>query len=224
MDRLRYALLLVLGACGPSEVAQPTDNVGGAGTGESFESDPYPVKRVRLEQTSGDNAISAGLSLACSDPNGTKENSWYRIFALKDFGVDRPFQVNRVNFGVQTAIGDQRLKVSIGTYAGAAGSVEIDTTKIDMLGLTTIAVPEGKLEMMQASFPGIMVPADGNLIVEIKTEGRGDGAFFYLGATESPEMMPGYLRAPGCSTDKPLMTSALGYSQTHLLISVSGAY
>jgi hypothetical protein len=224
MGRCRFAVLLLLGACGPSEVAQPTDNVGGAGTGESFESDPFTVKRVRLEQTTGDNNVKASLSLACSDANGTTENSWYRIFALKDFGVDKAFQVNRVNFGVQTAIGDQRVKVSIGTYAGPAGSVEIDTSKIDMLGLTTIAVPEGKLEMMQATFPGIMVPADSNLIVEIKTEGRGDGAYFYLGATDSPEMMPGYLRAPTCSTDKPLMTSALGYSQTHLLISVSGAY
>jgi hypothetical protein len=224
MGRSRLAVLVLLAACGPSEVTSPTDNVGGAGTGETFESDPFSVKRVRLEQTTGENAVDAGLSLACSDGTGTKENSWYRIFVLKDFGVDKPFQVNRVNFGVQTAIGDQRVKVSIGTYAGAAGSVELDTSKIDMLGLTTLAVPEMKLEMMQASFPGIMVSPDANLIVEIKTEGRGDNTFFYLGSTNSPEMMPGYLRAPGCNAANPLMTSALGYSQTHLLISVSGAY
>ena len=225
MGRLRFAMLLVLGACGPSEVTPPTpDNVGGAGTGESFDPDPFAVKRVRLEQTTGDNAVNAGLSLACSDGNGTKENSWYRVFALKDFGVDKPFQVNRVNFGVQTAIGEQRVKVSIGTYDGAAGSVELDTSKVDLIGLTTIAVPEGKLQTLQANFPGIMVSPDANLVVEIKTEGRGEGAFFYLGATTSPEMMPGYLRAPGCNAVNPLMTSALRYSQTHLLISVSGAY
>lgn len=224
MGRSRLLILVVLAACGPSEVTSPTDNVAGAGTGESFDPDPFNVKRVRLEQTTGDNAVNAGLSLACSDGNGTKENSWYRIFVLKDFGIDKPFSVNRVNFGVQTAIGEQRVKVSIGTYAGAAGSVELDTSKVDMLGLTTIAVPEGKLQTMQANFPGIMVSPDANLVVEIKTEGHGDGAFFYLGATDSPEMMPGYLRAPGCNAANPLMTSALGYSQTHLLISVSGAY
>jgi hypothetical protein len=223
MGRSRIWVLVVLAACGPTEVA-PTDNLGEAGNGESFESDPFTVKRVRLEQTTGDNAIAAGLSLACSDLDGTKENSWYRMFHLADFGVDKPFQVNRVNFGVQTAIGEQRVKVSIGTYAGDAGAVQLDTSKIDMLGLTTLGVAEGKLQTMQANFPGIMVPADANLVVEIKTEGRGDGAFFYLGSTESPEMMPGYLRAPGCNTEAPVMTSALGYSQTHLLISVSGAY
>jgi hypothetical protein len=222
MGRSWFAVMLLVGACGPSEVT--TDSIGGAGNGESFQTDPYPVKRVRLEQTTGDNTIAPSLSLACSDPNGTKENSWYRLFKLAEFGIDKPFAVNRVNFGVQTALGDQRVKVSIGTYAGAAGSVELDPAKIDVIGLTTIAVPEGKLQMLQANFPSIMVAPDANLVVEVKTEGRGDGAYFYLGATDSPEMMPGYLRAPGCSTETPLMTSALGYSQTHLLISVSGAY
>lgn len=215
-----WLVVVVLAACGPTEVTPAIDN---SGAGESFDN-PYDVKRVRLEQTTGDNAIAPSLSLACSDPTGTKENSWYRIFRLADFGVDKPFAVNRVNFGVQTAIGEQRIKVSIGTYAGSAGAVELDTTKIDMLGLTTIGVPEGKLQTLQANFPGIYVPPDANLIVEIKTEGRAENAFFYLGATQSPEMMPGYLRAPTCNTTAPLMTSALGYSQTHLLISVSGAY
>ena len=222
MGRLAFAVVLLVGACGPTDVT--SDSTGGAGNGENFQPDPYPVKRVRLEQTTGDNQIVQSLSLACSDPNGTKENSWYRMFKLSDFGVDKPFTVNRVNFGVQTAIGDQRVKISIGTYAGAAGSVELDPAKIDVIGLTTIPVPEGKLQTLQANLPSIVVAPNANLVVEVKTEGRGDGAFFYLGATDSPEMMPGYLRAPGCNTANPLMTSALGYSQTHLLLSVSGAY
>lgn len=222
MGRLLLAVPLVLVACGPTE--EPSIDLGtGAGAGESFD-DPYDVKRVRLEQTQGDNAIASGLSLACSDLNGTKENSWYRMFALPEFGVDKPFAVNRVNFGVQTAIGKQRVKVMIGTYAGNAGAVQLDVAKIDVLGMTTLNVPEGKQQMMQAIFPSIEVPADANLIVEVKSEGISEGGFFYLGATESPELIPGYLRAPGCNSPDPLMTSALGYSQTHLVISVSGAY
>ncbi len=221
MGRLLFVVPLVLVACGPEE---PTDVDLGAGAGESFDNPAYDVKRVRLEQTQGDNAVASGLSLACSDLAGTKENSWYRMFALPEFGVDKPFVVNRVNFGVQTAIGAQRVKVSVGTYAGAAGSVQLDAKKIDVLGLTTINVPEGKQQMLQANFPSIAVPADANLIVEVKSEGISENAFFYLGATQSPELVPGYLRAPGCNTPDPMMTSALGYSQTHLVISVSGAY
>lgn len=222
MGRLRLAVLLVLVACGPTEVTSADLGTGG-GAGESFD-EPYDVKRVRLEQTQGDNTIATGLSLACSDQTGTKENSWYRMFALPEFGVDKPFVVNRVNFGVQTAIGEQRVKVSIGTYAGPAGAVELDPSKLDVLGLTTISVPEGKQQMLQANFPAIVVPADANLIVEVKTEGIAEGAFFYLGATQSPELIPGYLRAPGCNAPVPRMTSALGYSQTHLVLSVSGTY
>lgn len=222
MGRLGVAVLLVLVACGPTDVTS-TDLGTGAGAGESFEN-PYDVRRVRLEQTQGDNVIASGLSLACSDVAGTKENSWYRMFALPEFGVDKPFMVNRVNFGVQTAIGAQRVKVSIGTYAGNAGAVELDPAKIDVVGLTTIFVPEGKQQMLQANFPSIVVPADANLLVEVKSEGNASGSFFYLGATTSPELIPGYLRAPGCNAEVPRMTSALGYSQTHLVISVSGAY
>jgi hypothetical protein len=186
---------------------------------------PVPAERVSHSTIqTHDATVAPSLSLACSDATGTKDNSWYRVFPLRDFGVDGPFVVNRVNFGVQTAIGDQRVKVSIGTYAGLAGSVELDTSKIDMLGLTTIPVYEGKEQTLQANFPAIEIPAGSNLVVEIKSEGGDDGRFFYLGATESQEMVPGYLRAPTCKTPNPTMTSALGYLQTHLIISVSGAH
>ncbi len=210
--------LLALAACGPTD----PETIGSDYAGESFEN-PYPVQRVRLEQTDG-TEIAPSLSLACSDANGTKENSWYRMFRLADFGIENTFTVHRVNFGVQTAIGDQRVKVSLGTYSGSAGAFELDTTKIDWLGLATVGVPEGKAFMAQANFAGQVIPAGSNLVVEIRTEGKGDGSFFYLGATSSTEMIPGYLRAPACNTPAPLMTSTLGYLDTHLIISVSGAH
>lgn len=217
MGSLRWLSCVVLVACGPTEVTTPA-----TGGGENFEN-PYDVTRTQLAQTD-DMTIATQLSLACSDASGTKENSWYRMFRLADYGVDKPLTVNRVNFAVQTAIGDQRVKVSIGTYAGDAGSVELDPTKIDVLGLTTIPVPEGASQMLQANFPAIEVPHNANLIVEIKSEGTGDGRYFYLGATRGAETIPGYLRAPTCKTPNPVMTSALGFSQTHLIIAVSGAY
>ena len=207
----------LLAACGPTEIET---TLGG---GESFDN-PYDVVRTQIAQ-SDDVTIAPQLSVACSDVNGTSENSWYRLFALGDYGVVGKLSINRVNFGVQTVIGyDQRVKVSIGTYAGAVGSVELDPTKIDVLGLTTIPVPEGSDgQMLQANFPAIEVSEGGNLVVEIKTEGFTDGRFFYLGATSGSETMPGYLRAPACDIPRPLMTSAIGHSQTHLIIAVSGS-
>lgn len=221
MGSCRVAMFLgLVAACGPTEPGASDDT--GAGASESF-SNPYPEQRVRLEQTTNSD-ITPSLSLACSDAAGTKENSWYRVFKLSDFGIDTPFSVHRVNFGVQTAIGAQRVKVSVGTYAGAAGAVELDLSKIDVLGMTTIAMPEGKAFDAQANFAGVQIPAGSNLIVEIKTEGIAPEAFFYLGATTATEMQPGYLRAPGCDTPNPRMTSALGYLGTHLVISVSGSH
>lgn len=201
---------------------QPPIDPGGGG--ESFDENPYDVTRTQLTQT--DNMIVKDqLSIACSDVTGTEENSWYRVFRLEDMGVDKPFTVYRVNFGVQTAIGDQRVKVSIGQYNGTIGSVQLDMAKIDMLGLTTIPVaPSSDGQILQANFPGITVPVGANLIVEIKSEGFKDGRFFYLGATEGGEMIPGYLRAPTCGTPSPTMVNTVGSAQSHLIIAVSGAY
>ena len=217
MGTSRAVILVLVAACAPEDVTPSSE-----GGGENFEN-PYPVNRVRLEQTEN-SEIAPSLSLACSDETGTKENSWYRIFNLADFGVDRTFVVHRVNFGVQTAVGSQRVKVSLGTYAGSAGAVELDTSKIDMLALSTVSVPEGKAYVAQANFAGAEIPAGANLVVEVKTEGIVDGGYFYLGATNANEMVPGYLRAPTCKTLNPVMTSALGYLGTHLVISVSGSY
>lgn len=217
-SRAAFLAVVTLAACGPED----TSTINDEGGGESF-AQPYDVTRVRLEQTENSD-IAQQLSLACSDDTGTKENSWYRVFKLEDFGVDKTFHVHRVNFGVQTAIGEQRVKVSIGTYAGNAGAVELDPTKIDVLALNTIPVREGTFYMAQAAFPDTEIPAGSNLVVEVKTEGISDGGYFYLGATTSTEMVPGYLRAPTCKTPNPLMTSALGHTDTHLVIAVSGSY
>jgi hypothetical protein len=220
MGMFRAALLLgLLAGCAPTD---PTASEDTGGVGENF-SNPYPESRVRLEQTSSSD-ISPSLSLACSDSSGTKENSWYRIFQLSDFGIDGVFTVNRVNFGVQTVIGEQRVKVSIGTYAGPYGSVELDLTKVDVLAMTTVHLRDGKAFDAQANFAGVQIPAGANLIVEVRSEGIAKGGFFYLGATSAIEMQPGYLRAPGCDTPNPRMTSALGALGTHLVISVSGTH
>ena len=215
MVSLRSVVCVGLIACGPTDVIPATE-----GGGESFEN-PYDVTRTRLQQTD-DMEIAPQLSVACSDANGTTENSWYRIFPLTE--IDRALTIHRVNFGVQTAIGDQRVTVSIGTYAGHPGSVELDPAKIDVHALTTIPVPEGPLQQLQANFAAVRVPQGANLIVEIKSEGTGDGRFFYLGATRGAETNPGYLRAPTCSIPNPVMTSGLGFSQSHVIIAVSGEY
>ena len=69
MGSVRAVALMVLVACGPTD----PDTIGSDYAGESFEN-PYPVQRVRLQQTES-TEIAPSLSLACSDANGTKENS-----------------------------------------------------------------------------------------------------------------------------------------------------
>jgi len=220
MGSVRLVACVVVAACNATNVVVPP-----APADDNLKPTPDQPNAHRLTQTE-DTPIKTGLSVACADPSGTTENSWYRVFPLHEYGITTPFTVNRVNFGVQDAIGTQRVKVSIGTYAGNAGTEQLDTSQIDVLAMTTIPIyPTDTGTIAQANFPAVEVPGDANLVVEVRTEGHGvkTGTYFYLGATDGRETTPGYLRAPTCSAPDPLMTSALGYVQSHLLISVSGS-
>jgi hypothetical protein len=213
MGPLRVVVIVLAGCTATNIVAPPEGDQGPQPTGDAT---PH-----RLAQTD-DSTVGDGLSVACADTQGTLDNSWYRVFSLRDQRMLKPFTVSRVNFGVQTATGVGRVKVSIGTYAGDAGVEQLDLAKVDTLAMTTVPIwPTTTGEVAQANFAAVDVPGGANLVVEIHAEAV-PGGYFYLGATESTESVPGYLRAPACSIADPLMTSALGYLTSHLIISVSG--
>ncbi|CAN5409940.1 hypothetical protein BH11MYX1_BH11MYX1_19070 [soil metagenome] len=97
---------------------------------------------IRPSQTDDNKPMEPGFSVGCADKVGTLENSWYRVFPLAPQKFEnRYFNINRVNFAVQTAIGEQRVKIYIGTYDGPMGDEELDLSKVEMLGQTTIDVP-----------------------------------------------------------------------------------
>ena len=197
--------------------------MGDPSLGEDFSS--TGIAATRLQQTL-DGTIADSLSLACSDANGTTENSWYRVFSLRDAGiVDRIFVVNRVNFAVQNAYGQQRVQVSIGIYGGDLGAPTLDLTKIEMLAMTAVDVlPTTKGENLQAAFAATELPANSNVVVEVHTPTHPQPGYFYVGATKAGETGPSYLRAPACNTPDPTAVLALGHPETHVLIAVSGSY
>ena len=209
---------VLLAACGSSgtPAADPP-------SGESFL--PSGASASRLDQTLG-STIAPNLSLACADSLGTTENSWYRVFSLRDAGiVDRVLAVNRVNFGVQTGVGEQRVQISIGLYYGDLPAQTLDLTKIEMYAMSSVMVwPTSSGEMLQANFPATEIPPNATLIVEVHSPAHVRAGDFYLGATTADETAPSYLRAPACNTPDPTRVSILGHPETHVLISVSGSY
>jgi hypothetical protein len=224
---------VVLTACTTSIVVPDEDATVVAATGDQDQPAATTPTAVRLSQTDDNKPMEPGYSVGCADKIGTLENSWYRVFPLAPQKFqNRYFDINRVNFAVQTATGDQRVKVYIGTYGGNLGDEALDMTKVEMLGQTTIDVPPTSTgETLQANFAAVGIPSHANLIVEIKTEGHPDvaqrseatkGTYIYLGATPGYESRPGYLRAPACGFPTPEMTSSVGYLQSHLIMSVSG--
>ncbi len=220
MGSLRVVMLVVAAGCTTTNIAVPST------ADENLDPAIGVGRPIRLSQTS-DDVIGKALAVACADGTGTEENTWYRMFPLIDEGIREALYVNRVNFAVQTAVGEQRVKVALGTYSGDAGVEQLDPTLIDMLAMTTVPIePTSEGEEVQANFAAVEIPYGSKLVVSVLTEGHSasNGSFFYLGATKGPETIPGYLRAPTCSTPNPLMTSALGHLQSHLIISVSGTH
>ncbi len=225
---------VVLTACTTGTAIVPadeTETVQPGTAGEQYDEAPTTPNAIRLAQTDEPKPGDALLGVGCEDGSGSFETSFYRVFPLAPHKLPgHYFDVNRVNFAVQRAAGAQRVKVYLGTYGGTMGDEEIDPAKVEVLAQTTIDVPPTTSgETLQANFAKVGIPAQANLIVEIKTEGRAPGQraqttgpFFDLGATPAFESWPGYVRAPDCGIPNPQMTSVVGYLQSHLIISVSG--
>ncbi len=208
---------------------ESTTTVGGGTVDEPGATTPTAI---RLSQTDDSKPMEPGYAVGCADKVGSFETSWYRVFALAPQKFEnRYFDISRVNFAVQTATGDQRVKVFVGTYDGTMGDPELDLSKVEMLGQTTIDVaPTNVGETLQANFAAVGIPSHSNLIIEIRTDGhpqvaqRGNptGTYLYLGATPGAESWPGYVRAPACGLPNPEMTSTVGPLRSHLIMSVSG--
>jgi hypothetical protein len=186
---------------------------------------------MTLKQTTNTTPVAAD-SVACANQStgATKENSWYRVFPLSDFGITGPFHVTNVTFWVQSAAagsgGMQAAQLKLGNYTGTVGNSTIDLSKVTALNAANIQIPDGNLTMVATPLKADL-PAGGNLIVEIfSPDGEAANNSFYLGATNAGETHPGYLRAPACSSNSqvPKSTVALGFASANLLITVDGTY
>jgi hypothetical protein len=203
---------------------------------------PPNMQQVTLSQTN-DNTLAAGKAIACSSrdpifnlPVGTRDNSWYRVFKLSDYGINGAFQLQRVTFWTDYAYAGtgttQPATIKVGTYSGTLEADTLDTTKITSLATQAVTIPDA--DSANGADPPIdtnisaTVPAGSNLIVEIALpDGYNDGNFFYLGVSAGGEAKKGYLRATpsGCNMTSPKsLVSATGLNRADnaALITVTG--
>ena len=189
---------------------------------------PPALTTITLNQT-GAQTVTALASVACSDQATlyTRDNSYYRVFRLADFGINRPFTPSTVTFGVEQATagfgGSQTVQVKLYTLNGALTLANM----VNVAG-NNVAVPDSGISIVNAPIaPAPIIQPGATLVVEVfSPDGNTVGNIFYIGANNGTETAPGYLRSDACGVAQPTPYSALGLPNPNirLVLTVTGTY
>lgn len=238
---------------GGNVVGGRPDGGGGGGGGDDamvtlpIDAAPLPdappnMEQVTLSQTN-DTTMAVGRSVACSsrDPFfgftiATRDNSWYRVFDLSDYGVAGAFNVQRVTFYTDYADSGtgttQPATIKVGTYAGTLEADTLDPAQIAYLATAPVTIPNadsanGVPPPIETNISAT-IPAGQNLIVELALpDGYNDEHFFYIGVSAGGEAKKGYIRSTpsGCNMVQPKSLRSpggLNIADNAILLTVTG--
>lgn len=174
-------------------------------------------------------AVTPANSFNCN----TDQTSYYRVFALADFGVTSTLHVTEVDFGIETAAtapggSSQPATVNLGSYSGTAGGDTLDLSLVTALGSTNIQIANGDDTAMAVPITADVAPG-AQLIVELSIPATTQGGNqFFIGTNTADERAPGYLRSDGCGLAAPTSMQSYadsiggGLGKVHLVLSVTG--
>jgi hypothetical protein len=224
---------------------------GGMGSGKDANTMPLPdaaplpdapagQQQVTLAQTT-DNTMAVGKGIACSTsisgiPIGTRDNSWYRVFKLTDYGITGAFTLQRITFYTDYAWAGsgvtQPASLKIGTYAGTLDGDTLALASITSLMTVPVTIPDADssngVDPPVIKDVTVQIPAGSNLIVELAVpDGYIDGNFYYIGVSAGGEAHKGYIRATpaGCGFTTPrslTSATALNRPDNSILLTVTG--
>lgn len=212
MKCYHFAIGGVLAACG--NVAAPASH------------------EVTLSQTNS-SAITDGIGCRTNTTNYILENSFYRSFALADYGVTGAFKVTKVSFGVGSATSGstsqtQPADITIYAYTGTVASANLDLSKLVKKGFTSLqirntATPTSSPTVLDIPVDAQLAASDDNLVVELHVpDGTAAMNQMLFGVNRQGEMSSAYYRAPGCSHPDPVNLPAAGLGNFALVLSVTG--
>jgi len=224
---------------------------GGGGSGKDASMVPLPdaallpdapagQQQVTLAQTN-DMTMAVGKAIACSSsvlgvPIGTRDNSWYRVWKLSDYGITGSFTLQRITFYSDYAYGGtgvtQPASLKIGTYVGAIDADTLTPASITNLMTVPVTIPDADssngVDPPVITDVTVQIAAGANLAVELALpDGYNDGNFYYIGVSAGGESHKGYIRATpaGCGFTTPrALTPATGLNRADnsILLTVTG--
>jgi hypothetical protein len=188
---------------------------------------PQQPVTVTLQETVN-NTIATANSIACGNGSETSDNTWYRAYALSDFGITNAFHVTQVSFAIQESAGTPSVQVKVGSYGGTVGGMTLDTSMIVPLNATTVTIPATTTGESVPAPITADIPAGGKLVVQIAAPNlEGTGKYVYIGASNGGENKPGYITSVGCAINvptRPIDVDPVQFAAVDLIILVTGTH
>lgn len=191
-----------------------------------------PPNQITLSQNASE-TVTGGNSFACLDTNtGTVlENSYYRVFALDNFGLRGTLHVTQVDFGIDVADAgpnatQQPAQVMIGSYGGTPDAPTLDLAQVRMISMVDAKIPNGTGTRLSVPITGDVAAGSALLVALTVPDGSQAQSKFKIGSNSQGERSPGYTRAPDCGYVAPTMMLTVARdihrNEADIILSVTG--
>jgi hypothetical protein len=195
-----------------------------------------PPEQITLTQTAS-TTITRNNSFVCFGPDGsagpTAQNTYYRVFALDDYGLTTTLHVTEVDFGIELADAGpnatrQPARLQLGMYGATPTEPTLDPAQIRSLAALDIKIPDGAGTRMTVPITADVAPGT-NLIVELAIpDGVAAGSVFIIGSNAAGERRPGYTSAPDCALPAPTTMQSIAKQipagEADIIMSVTGTH
>ncbi|PIZ08056.1 MAG: hypothetical protein COY56_05830 [Flavobacteriaceae bacterium CG_4_10_14_0_8_um_filter_34_31] len=176
---------------------------------------PIPVSITVSHSNSQD--IGTG-SVACGAGAGAHTtSSYWRVFNLSgSFGITDDFNVNQVQFGLQSITSNFTATVRLHSLSGA-----FTTSNLTLLASQTVNVAPANNGSVISVPMSVTIPAGTIVVMEVFTPAQA-GNLFMMGSNPNGENAPSYISAVDCGINQPSTLASIGFPNIHYVMNIIG--
>lgn len=198
-----------------------------------------PADEITLSQTASTAVSGGNWCSATANPDGpTVENSYYRVFDLRELGVRGGFRISTLTVGVDevvqpagTAFAPAELLIH--EYTGPVGGTTLDMSAMRLLATNPLGFTNSakgvdrRATFLLADPTDVVIDLDASVDViavelhspRIATNDR----TFRIGVNTLGATGPSYHRCPGAANlEVPTSLAALGFPTSHIVLQLTG--
>jgi hypothetical protein len=189
---------------------------------------PAPITTT-ITRSTDTTTITTPNAISCNATGVHSENSYWRVFALADFGITSTFTISNVQIGIEQAIAgtgvSQPAELKLHTLNGA-----FTNANLSQLSTQAVTISNQSGTLLNIPVASVVVPAGGTFVVQVRTpDGAAAGHSFFFGSNSAGQSSPSYISAPlpepgGCAITEPTDLASIDFPAVHWVMSVTGTY